>query len=118
MADQRIVVQKLKRTGDGITPSYEGSLSTSNVYQVNNAGKVYLQFKKSAGTVCVVTVITPPSLDGNAVADLTVTVPADTGDKMFGPFDPSVYNVLGDHDLEFTLSNIAGLTVGAFLLEG
>ena len=117
MADQRIVVQKLKRAGNGITPSYEGSLQTSNVYQVNNDGRVFLQFKKSQATDCVVTFRTPGSVDGNAIAELTVTVPASTGDKMIGEFDPTVYNVLGAHDLEFTLSHISGLTVGAFLLE-
>ncbi len=118
MADLRIVVQKMKRSGDGITPTYQGSLSASNTHQVNNNGKVFLHFKKSAAVNAVVTVITPPSLDGNAVADLTVTVPANTGDKMFGPFDPSVYNVLGGHDLEWTVSDVDGLTMAAVLMEG
>ncbi len=118
MADVRITVQKMKRTGNGITPSYQGSLSVSDTYQVNNNGKVFLHFKKSASVNCTVTVITPPSLDGNAVADLAVVVPATTGDKMFGPFDPAVYNVLGGHDLEFTLSDIDGVTMAAVLMEG
>ena len=116
MGDKRITVQKIKRTGDGITPSYEGSLSTGDTHQVNNDGEVFLQFKKSGAADCVVTVQTPGSVDGNAIAELTVTVPASTGDKMMGPFNPAVYNILGGHDLEFTLSNIAGLTMAAIRL--
>ncbi len=118
MADVRITVQKIKRSGNGITPTYQGSLSASNTHQVNNNGKVFLHFKKSASVNCTVTIITPRTIDSNAVADLAVVVPATTGDKMMGPFDPNIYNVLGGHDLEFTLSDVDGLTMAAVLLDG
>ena len=113
MADQRIVVEKMSR-GGGLTPTFTGSLSVSNVYQVNNNGRVYLHFKKTGAGDCVVTVVTTGSFDGNAVADYAgTTVVATTGEKVIGEFDPAVYNILGGHDLEFTLSNITGLTVAA-----
>lgn len=113
MSDVRIAVEKMVRSA-GLTPTFTGSLSVSNTYQVNNNGKVYLHFKKSGSSDCVVTVVTTRSYDGNAVADYAgTTVPATTGEKIIGPFDPGVYNILGGHDLEFTLSNIAGVTVAA-----
>lgn len=113
MADITIVVQKLVR-GAGLTPAYLGSLSASNTYQVNNNGKVFLHFKKTNAVNCVVTVVTPRSSDGNAVADYAgTTVVGSTGDKMIGPFDPKIYNKLGFHYFEVTLSDIDGLTMAA-----
>lgn len=110
MADVPVTVQVISRSG--ITPTYAGSLSTSNVYQVPNNGKVFLQFKKAQATDCTVTFRTQGTVDGQAVADRTGTVPASTGDKLFGPFPTSVYG----RTLEVTLSNIDGLTMAAFRL--
>lgn len=108
MADVRLTPQDLLPTG--ITPSYTGSLSTANTYQVRNNGNVLLHFKKSGAGDCTVTVQTPKTVGGLAVAEQTFTVPATTGDKMAGPFPPAIYND-GSHDLKFTLSEITGLTV-------
>jgi len=108
MADVRLTPQTLVPTG--ITPSYTGSLSTSNTYQVRNTGRCLLHFKKAAAVDCTVTITTPKTVGGLALAEQTVTVPASTGDKMIGPFPPSIYNnSIGD--LEFTLSDIDGLSV-------
>lgn len=113
MADVALTVQKMVSTG--ITPSYTGSLSTSNTYQVRNNGRTFVHFKKSEAADCVVTVETPKLVAGLAVAEQTVTVPASTGDKMIGPFPPSVYND-ANGDVNITLSNIAGLTVAVVTL--
>ena len=118
MGDKRIALQKIERVSNGITPSYQGSISTGDVHQVNNNGKVFIQFKKANAVDCTVTFTTPGSLDGNAVADYAPICAASGGDIMVGPFDPAIYNKIGTHDLEFAVSNIDGLTLGAFLLEG
>lgn len=110
--------ERLKRQGDGLTATYNGSLSTSNEYRMNNNGKMFLHFLKTAGVVCVVTVQTPGTVDGNAIAELAVTVPADTGDIFIGPFDPAVYNAFGQHYIAVTLSNIAGVTFAAIYMDG
>lgn len=109
MADVRLTPQKITRTG--ITPSYTGSLSTSDTYLVRNDGKVFLHFKKTGAGDCTVTIQTPKKVDGLDVSERTVTVPATTGDKMIGVFPPLVYNDFGSQDLKFTLSEITGLTV-------
>lgn len=111
MADVTVTVQQLNRTA--LNPTDNGSLSVSDVYQVPNDGKVILHFKKTSGTDCVVTVRTPGTIDGNAVAELTFTVPATTGDIMVAGLDPRIYNQFGLHYFEFTLDNIAGLTYAA-----
>lgn len=108
MAEVRLTPQKLLATG--ITPTYTGSLSTENTYQIRNNGSTFVHFKKSGAGDCVVTIQTPKTVGGLAVAEQTVTVPATGGDKMIGPFPPHIYND-GDHDVNITLSEITGLTV-------
>jgi len=108
MSDVTLTPQDLAATG--ITPSYTGSLLTTNTYLVRNNGKMFLHFKKAGAGDCVVTIQTPPTVGGLAVAEQTVTVPATTGDKMIGPFPPSIYNS-STGDLKFTLGEITGLSV-------
>lgn len=113
MAEVRIQPQKILKAG--ITPSYTGSLLTTNTYLVRNNGRIALHFKKSGAGDCVVTAQTPVQVSGLDVAENTVTVPATTGDKLIGSFPPSVFND-GMQDLRFTLSEITGLSVAALEL--
>ncbi len=113
MADVRLTPQTLADTG--ITPSYTGSLATTNTYKIRNDGRTFVHFKKAGAGDCTVTIQTPKTVNGLAVAEQTVTVAATTGDKMIGPFAPSVYNnKLGD--VNITLSEITGLTVAVVTL--
>lgn len=114
MADVDITVESITRSGINLADT--GSLSISDTYHVPNDGKTFLHFKKSGATDCTVTINTPGTVDGLAVANLTVTVPATTGDVMVGPFPRDVYND-SDGELTFTLSNITGLTVAAATLS-
>ena len=108
MADVRLTPQVL--TTSGITPSYTGSHSTSDTYLVRNNGRCYVHIKKSGAGDCDATFETPGNVGGNAIADLVVTVPATTGDKMIGPFPPNIYNdSVGD--VNITFSEITGLTI-------
>lgn len=109
MADVRINPQDVVRTG--LAPTYTGSLSVSNTYLVANNGRTFLHFKKSGAGACNVTIQTPGSVDGLAVSELVVQVPATTGDKMIGPFPEAIYNQSGD--VKCTLDEITGLTVAA-----
>lgn len=108
MAEVTLTVQRALPTG--VAGTYTGSLSTSNTYLVRNSGRVLLDFRKSAAVDCVVTVQTPATLGGLAVAEQTITVPATTGQRFCGPYPPRIYND-GAGDLRFTLSDVDGLTV-------
>jgi hypothetical protein len=108
MADVRLSPQILADTG--ITPSYTGSLATTNTYKIRNNGHTIVHFKKSAAVACTVTVQTPKTVGGLAVAERTITVAASTGDIMAGPFTPSTYNDSAG-DVNITLSDVDGLTV-------
>lgn len=108
MSEVTLTPQGLAPTG--ITPSYTGSLLTTNTYLVRNNGRVMLHFKKSGAGDCTVTIDTPGTVGGLAIAQQTITVAATTGDKMIGPFPSSVYNNSAGN-LSITLSEITGLTV-------
>jgi hypothetical protein len=59
-----------------------------------------------------VTIVTPESVDGLAVAERTVSIPALTGDVMVGPFPPAHYNLPGMSTFAgFTVSEVTGLSV-------
>lgn len=115
MADNRLTVEKVVRTGLAATYAVAGAgagqLNVTDTYLVNNDGKVILHFKKSGAGTCTVTILVPTTsdVDGLVVPDRTITVPATTGDRFIGPFPPEVYND-AVHDVRFTLSEITGLT--------
>jgi len=108
MAEVRIAPEDVLLTG--IEATYTGGLLTTNTYKVRNSGRVILHFLKGAAVDCVVTIPTPKTVAGLAVADTAVTVPATTGDKFIGPFPRDLYND-GSNDISFTLSDVDTLTV-------
>ena len=99
----------------GLVGTYTGSLSVANSYHVKNNGRVFLHFKKSEAVDAVVTIETPITVGGLAVAEQTVTIPATTGDKFVGPFPKNIFND-GDGEIIFSADNIAGLTVACLEL--
>ncbi len=110
MGDVAIAPEKVVRTG--LEASYTGTMLTTNTYTVRNTGRMILHFKKSAAVICNVEIQTPAMVAGLAVAEITVAIPASTGDKFIGPFPPSVFNN-SSGDLKFTMDDIAGVTVAA-----
>lgn len=63
----------------GITPSYAAVASSDTAVPGDN---VILHVKNAGGSADTVTIVTPGTVRGLAVADQTVTVAATTGDKM------------------------------------
>ncbi|MGR3295333.1 MAG: hypothetical protein ACUZ8A_03750, partial [Candidatus Bathyanammoxibius sp.] len=97
----------------GIKPTNIGTLSLANTYQVRNTGRVILHFMKDAANNCDVVFVTPKTVSGLAVDDVTVRVPQSTGDVWVGPFPRGTFND-GSNDLTFTLTiDVDGLTVAA-----
>lgn len=109
-----VTVQQLAVTGS--TPSYTSSgLTTTDTYQFTNEGRVFLHFKKTGAGACTVTITTQGTMQGFAIADLTFTVPATTGDAMVGPFPASLFNDSSGL-VNFTISDTVGLSVAALRL--
>ena len=100
MAEIILAIQDLNRAG--ITPTFDGSptddadnLSEGTVdqylFQNNERVIVWIKNGADAGSVTIETVTT---VDGFAVPDRVVAVPA-SGDIMMGPFPRDVYNDSG-----------------------
>lgn len=114
MVDVTLTPQRVGAAG--AVPTRTGSLSTSNTYVVRNDGKTLLAFLKAGASDCIVTVKTPATVGGLAVAERTLTtVVATTGEVIAGPFAPGIYND-SSGDLKFTLDNITGLDVAVIQL--
>ena len=77
---------------------------------VGNNGKIFLRFVNAhASEARTVTFDATQTVDGLAVADRTLSVPA-LSERVIGPFAPSVFGTT----LSWTYSSEANLTVKAF----
>ena len=75
-------------TRSGITPTKNAVASSDNFV---NDGRTVLHVTNGSGGSLTVTIVTPNTSDGLAVADRTVTIP-NGEERVIGPFPRSVYN--------------------------
>jgi len=79
-----------------------------------NDGRMFIEVENGA-TQTIATVVTQLTVDGQAVADPTFTVPLNE-DHLFGPFPPSVYNTAAGM-VEVHFSDITDGTVSVWRLS-
>ncbi|CAK0773875.1 conserved hypothetical protein [Gammaproteobacteria bacterium] len=103
-----ITVQQIVRTG--LTPVLAAA-NTDGSY-VANDGRMWLEVANT-GAEMTVTVETPNTVDGLAIGDLAVVIPATTGKKHIGPFPPGTYNQ-PDGTIKVTFTRASDVTIGAF----
>lgn len=106
MAEVTLTPEAVSRAS--LAAAYTAIASTDN-YKFVNDGKTVLHFKKTGAGAATITVVTPGTVDGQAVADKTFSVPATTGDKFAGPWPRDIYNDSAGK-VEFTTSDGVGLT--------
>ena len=76
----------------GVAPATATAGYATNDHSIaDNDGRVWLEAASTAGSATVITVETPGTVDGLAVADLTVSVPTNAT-RIIGPFPPAIYN--------------------------
>lgn len=105
MARSALTVQRITRSG--IVPTFESANVDGNSF--TNNGKQWIHVKNSDASAHNVTVQTPATLHGLAVADLTVSVGAGS-ELMLGPFPQSTFG--GEVLIDY--ASVTGMTVGAF----
>jgi len=109
MADTRYA--PLKITKLGLTTAYtSGIIVGTTDFVMKNDGRTLLHVKKSGAGVCSMIIKTPAQVQGLDIAELTVSIPASTGDVMIGPLPPSLFND-GSGDVRFNFSEVTGLTI-------
>lgn len=106
--DVNMTVYQLVKGGSTATYTSSG-LSTSNTYQFQNDGRIFVHFKKTGANQCIVTVTTPGTSHGLTVADQYVYVEATTGDVFAGPFPISLFNNASGN-VQFTVSETTSLS--------
>lgn len=79
-----------------------------------NTGEEFLYVKNADASGKVVTIVTQQTIDGQAVADRTVSVAA-SEEKFIGPFQTSVYNDT-DGLVQVTYDDVTSVTVRAVKL--
>lgn len=95
----------------GIASSTQ-AMATADNYIIRNNGNVLLHFVKVGANNATITVVTPKTVSGLAVADLTFSVPATTGDVWAGPFSPDTFND-ANGDLDVSTSEETGIVMEA-----
>lgn len=75
---------------DGMTPVYSTSVAAG--FQFVNDGRVMIHAKNASANTVYMTVTTPYSENGLALADVYVTLAATTGESMVGPLPTKLFN--------------------------
>ena len=101
--------QQVQITGPAIT---HAAAATSDTVAPDD--RLFLWYKSTQGTTEVISVVTPTSLNqfGQNLPDVTVTIPATTGERLIGPItrdlaDPATGLVT------ITIADVTGITVAA-----
>ena len=94
-----LTVQSVTRSGT--VPTY-GAVDAVNGDEFTNDGRTFIHVKNGAGAPITVTISTPGTVDGLAVAERTVSV-TNASEKMIGPFPPGTYNqATGEVHLDYS----------------
>jgi len=80
---------------------------TSDGLKVSNDGAVWISMRNSGAGSHTMTFPTPQTVDGQAVADMTIAV-ANGVTTLVGPFPPSTFNVQSGDDLGYLYIDISG----------
>ena len=74
---------------DGVQPTYNSVAGGGDEF--SNDGRIVIHVKNDNASACNVTIVTPATVDGLAVSDRVVTVPAGE-ERIIGPFPQTTYS--------------------------
>ncbi|MFD5916175.1 hypothetical protein ACFVYP_07055 [Kitasatospora sp. NPDC058201] len=94
----------------GLTPTYGAAAASTTV---PCGERVFLHVKNAAGSSMTVTLTSTAKVRGQTAADLVVTVPATTGDKLIGPITPDLFASPTDGTCAVAYSSTTSVTVAA-----
>lgn len=110
MARTELTAQRIQRTG--VSAAYTAAIGDGHKFLFDK--QAFVHIKNTNGSSRTLTIQTPGTVDGLAIADRTVTVAATTGDEMVGPF--STKYLQSDDMVYIDYSETADVTVGIFRL--
>lgn len=101
-------VQAITRAGTGLEPAYDAAAGGGDSCRTSN--RTFLHVKNGHSSPQTVTIATPGTVDGLAIADLAVAVP-NAEERMIGPID-DVFRDSGGL-AQITYSGVTLLTIAA-----
>ena len=102
-----LATQQIQITGSAITLTAAAGGGDT----ITPSDRTFLWVKNGSGSPITVTVVVPNSYFGQPLADVAVSVPATTGERLVGPLDRRLANASGLVDI--TYSGVTSLTVAA-----
>lgn len=114
MARTSLTIQTTSRTG--LSPSYVSG-DAANGHDFNNAGQnVVIHIKNGSGSTVTLTVVTPGTVDGLAVANRDIAIPAGE-ERIVGPFRKDQYGTGNNQDtVQLDLDDDTSVTLAALKL--
>ncbi|MBB4985035.1 hypothetical protein [Streptomyces nymphaeiformis] len=97
----------------GLTPSYSAAVASTTV---TCGERSFLHVKNTAGSSMTVTLTSTARVRGQLAADVVVTVPATTGDKMIGPITSDLFAGAADGTCAVTYSATTNVTVANLVI--
>jgi hypothetical protein len=101
-------VQAITRAGTGLTPAYSAAAGGGDSCKASS--RTFLHVKNGHSSPQTVTIATPGTVGGLAIADLAVAVP-NAAERMIGPID-DVFRDSGGL-AQITYSGVTALTIAA-----
>jgi len=99
--------QQIQITGPAIT---HAAASTSDTVAPDD--RLFLWYKSTQGTTEVITVVVPGAYFAQNLADVAVTIPATTGERLIGPLDRRLADPTTGL-ITVTIADVTGITVAA-----
>jgi hypothetical protein len=96
MARTVIPIQTTTRIAASANVTWQSADGVNSHEFDNSSEKVFLVLRNTNAGTHIVNIKRPATVDGATLADLSVTVPANTGFMVLGPFPKGIYNQTGD----------------------
>lgn len=98
----------------GTTPTYSAAVASTTV---TCGERSFLHVKNTNGSSMTVTLTATARVRGQLAADVVITVPATTGDKMIGPIAPDLFaSTVDGVSASITYSSTTSVTVASLVI--
>jgi hypothetical protein len=110
------LLTKQNVTRAGVVPAYTAAAGGGDEFVPGD--ETYLHVKNGSGGSITVTIVTPRTAKGQAIADVAVAIAAGA-EKLIGPFPDEDYADPSDPNrrADITYSGVTSLTIGCFALS-
>lgn len=110
-------LEQVVRTGNGLSATYQTLNSGGDKFSPGSG--VIVHAKNTNAATRTITFTTPGLVQEFAIADMTATIPATTGDKFLGPFPPELFaGSDGLVAMTYDVNPPAGLTIAFLKING